>query len=284
MKIIKFYSLLLFLIVGGTVKTIAQNSQETKEVKDKTTPILIGVKAGFSLGKLTNSTDNIYTENYESVSGIDFGFTFEFKITNLISMQPEINFTQRGGKRTGLQPVTGNELSDQLNKFFPFIGMPPITNENPLYATFESESDLNYLEVPALVKFGWGNDFRFSAAVGPYVGILLKATQKTSGESQFYLNAEGTNPVFVPGPDGLPPYTVLPVQSLEADTNIKDDLKTVNFGGIFALGASKKIGNGEIFIDARASYSFNSIQIKKDFGKSHIGGVIFSLGYALQIQ
>jgi len=278
----KRISILFMLCIS--IITNAQN-EEIPKTENAKTPIKIGIKAGYSLGKLQNSTDNIYTEDYESVSGFDIGLTFEFKITDLISMQPEINYTQRGGVRNGLQPVGENELSQQLNMFLPFIGLPAITNENPLYATFESESDLQYLEVPALVKFGWGNDFRFSVAVGPYVGILLKATQKTNGNSQFYLDADATTPVFIPGPDGQPPFTVLPEQSLEADTDIKDDLKTVNFGGIFALGASKKLGTkSEVFIDARASYSFNSIQINDDFGKSNIGGVIFSLGYAYSIQ
>jgi hypothetical protein len=70
-------------------------------------------------------------------------------------MQTELNYTQRGGERNGLQPILSDELSDQLNMFFPFIGLPPITNENPLYATYDSKSELQYIEVPALVKFGW---------------------------------------------------------------------------------------------------------------------------------
>ncbi len=284
MKTKKSIIIFLFFSILFSTIGIAQNEESIKE-DDTNNQIKIGIKAGYSLGKLEDSSDNIYTQDYESVSGFDIGFTFEFKITDLISMQPEINYTQRGGKRTGLQPVGENELSNQLNMFLPFIGFPAITSENPLYATFESESDLQYLEVPALVKFGWGDDFRFSVGIGPYVGILLKATQKTAGESQFYLDAEGANPVFIPGPNGQPPYTVLPAQSLDADTNIKDDLKTVNFGGIFALGASKSLsGKSELFIDARISYSFNSIQINDDFGKSNIGGVIFSLGYAYSIQ
>ncbi len=284
MKTKKSITTFLFFSILFSTIGIAQNEESTKD-DGTNNQIKIGIKAGYSLGKLEDSSDNIYTQDYESVSGFDIGFTFEFKITDLISMQPEINYTQRGGKRTGLQPVGENELSNQLNMFLPLIGFPAINNENPLYATFESESELQYLEVPALVKFGWGDDFSFSVAIGPYVGMLLKATQKTSGESQFYLDADGANPVFIPGPNGLPPYTVLPAQSLDADTNIKDDLKTVNFGGIFALGASKSLSDkSELFIDARISYSFNSIQINDDFGKSNIGGVIFSLGYAYSIQ
>ena len=283
MTIIKKNFFYLFLL-GACMSNYAQDVVEESSADATKTEIKVGAKVGYSLGNLSSRTENIYTEDYESVSGIDFGLTFEFKLTELISMQTELNYTQRGGVRNGLQPVTGNELSEQLNMFFPFIGLPAITNENPLYATFDSESDLQYLEVPALVKFGWGDDFRFSAAIGPYVGILLKATQITSGESQFYLDSEGTTPVFVPGPDGQPPYTTLPAQSLDAKTNIKDDLKTVNFGGTFALGLSKKLSeSSEIFFDARASYGFNSIQIKDEYGESNIGGVIFSLGYAHKI-
>ena len=278
-------NLLYLILLGATISSFAQDNPE--ELKDETTKteIKMGGKVGYSVGNLSSRTENIYTEEYKSVSGIDFGLTFEFKLTELISMQTELNYTQRGGTRNGLQPVTGNELSDQLNMFFPFIGLPAITNENPLYATFDSESELQYLEVPALVKFGWGDDLRFSVAMGPYVGILLKATQITSGTSQFYLDSEGTMPVFVPGPDGQPPFTTLPAQSFDAETNIKDDLKTVYFGGIFAIGISKKLSDsGELFFDARVSYGINSIQIKDEYGESNIGGVIASLGYAHIIQ
>lgn len=258
------------------------NNAQTQESKS---PIKIGAKIGFSLGKLSNATSNIYTQDYESIGGIDWGFTIEFPGTERISIQTEINFTHRGGKRTGLQPVSGNELSDQLNLFLPFLGMPLITDENPLYANFENESDLNYLEMPVLVKFGWGSDFRFYTEVGPYLGILLNATQHTRGSSQFYFDSQATNAIFVPNPSGQPPFIELPAQSLDVDTKIKDDLRTVNFGGIVGIGIIKSTGeNSEIFLDARASYSFGAIQFNEVFGKSHIGGIIFSIGYAYKLQ
>ncbi|MFT4645249.1 MAG: hypothetical protein ACI8RP_000671 [Urechidicola sp.] len=276
-------NIVYILLFGATLSSFTQDLSEETNSELTEDEIKIGVKTGYSLGSLTAGTDNIYTENYESVSDVDFGLTFEFKLTQLISMQTEINYTRRGGKRSGLQPANVSELSEQLNMFFPFIGLPPITNENPLYATFESESDLQYLEFPALVKFGWGDDFRFSAAIGPYVGILLKANQLTSGNSQFYLDSEGTTPVFVPGPSGQP-YITLPSQSLDAETNIKDNIRVVNFGGILALGMSKKLDeSSNIFIDARASYGFNAIQINDQYGESNIGGIIFSFGYAYKL-
>lgn len=276
----------ILLLLTLFVSTFFVNAQEETTDKSNTeTPVKIGFKVGYSLGELSSETENIYTQDYASTSGIDWGITFEFEITDLISVQPEINFTQRGGERNGYQPVTGNELSEQLNQFLPFIGMPLITDANPLYATFDSESELKYLEIPVLAKFGWGNDFRVFAEVGPYVGILLSAKQNTSGNSQFFFDAEGTNPVFVPNPSGNPPFIELPAQSLDAKTDTKDDLRTVNFGGILGLGLSKKINSkSEVFLDVRAAYGFNAIQFEEQFGQSHIGGVVFSLGYAYKIR
>ena len=274
MTLIKKNLLYLFMI-GASISSFAQDNTAESGTETTKTEIKIGGKVGYSLGSLTSSTESIYTDDYESISGIDFGLTFEFKLTALISMQTELNYTHRGGERNGLQPVPTNANPDieYLNDFvFPFIGLAPITNENPLYATFNSEVDLQYIEVPALLKFGWGDNLRFSAAIGPYVGILLKATQVTSGTSPFYLDSEGTMPIS----DAV---------SLDADTNIKDDLKTVNFGGTLAVGISKKLGDtGQLFVDARISYGINSIQIKDEYGESNIGGVIFSLGYAYTLQ
>ena len=278
-------SLVYLLLVGFGAASFAQENTEAVTSTTSDSEVKIGAKIGYSLGNLSSRSENIYTEDFESITGIDFGLVFEFKLSELISMQTELNYTQRGGERNGLQPILSDELSDQLNMFFPFIGMPPITSENPLYATYNSKSELQYIEVPALVKFGWGDNFRFSVAVGPYVSVLIKANQVTEGTSQFFLNSDGTNPVFVPGPDGLPPYTELPPTSVGASTDIKDDLKTVNFGGIFAVGISKKLNeSSELFFDARASYGFNTIQINDQYGESSIGGVIFSLGYAHKIQ
>ena len=265
----------------------AQESDSVLEAEDgePRIPIKIGFRVGYSLSKLNDSNENIYAADYESVSGIDYGLTVEFVQSELISVRTELNYTQRNGKRTGMQPLGENELSDQLNQFYPFINMPSITPENPLWADFEAEQKLSYLEIPVLAKFGWGDNFRFYAEIGPYAGILVKATQSTSGTSQIYLDADGNSTVFVPTSDDLSDFVELPAQSLDADTDIKSNLKTVNFGGIAGIGAIKKLGEkSEISLDARASYSINYVQLDETFGKSHIGGVIVSLGYAYQIN
>ena len=287
MNKIKLTQLVLFvtLLIFQNGFTQEQNKEAVDLNDDAKTSIKIGAKIGYSLAKLQDSNKNTYAKDYESDSGIDFGFTAEFILTNMFSIQTELNFTQRNGTRTGMQPLGESELSDQLNQFLPFLGLSTITPENPIYASFEAEQKLNYLEVPVLAKFGWGDDFRFYGEVGPYVGILLCAKQNTKGESQFYFDEDGNNSVFVPISDDLSEFIDLPAQSLDAETDIKDDLKTVNFGGIVGIGAIKKLGEkSEVYIDARASYTFNYIQLRNVYGETNVGGVIISLGYTYRIQ
>jgi hypothetical protein len=275
---LSIYLLFIFINQDLYAQVDVEQTEEVKIIK-------IGTKVGYSLGKLTDSNENIYTENYESVSGIDVGIFIEHQISTLTSIQAEINYTKRGGTRNGIQPITSDELSGQLNQFLLFIGEPLITDENPLYASFNNESDLSYLEFPVLFKMGWGDDFRFYTEIGPYVGILLSSRQYTKGTSQFYFDLNMSNPVAVPFPSGqLSTFIPLPEQSLNADTNTKDDLHIVNFGGIAGVGFIKSLNeNSELLFNARASYSFTPIQIKEVFGESHIGGVIFSIGYAYKL-
>jgi len=287
MNNIKLTQLVLFVTLFIFQKGLAQelNNEASDLNDDAKTSIKIGAKIGYSLAKLHDSNKNTYAKDYESDSGIDFGFTAEFILTNTFSIQTELNYTQRNGTRTGMQPLGENDLSEQLNQFLPFLGLSTITPENPIYAYFEAEQKLNYLEVPVLAKFGWGDDFRFYGEVGPYVGILLCAKQHTSGESQFYFDEDGNNPVFVPISDDLSEFIVLPAQSLDAETDIEDDLKTVNFGGIVGIGVIKKLGEkSEVYLDARASYTFNYIQLRNVYGETNVGGVIISLGYVYSIQ
>lgn len=283
MKNLIFTKIIIITLLLSTQICNAQTEvKNAAEEKILISPIKIGFKAGYSLGKLSNTDENTYTKNFKSVSGFDLGFTFEMPFTETFSLQPEINLTLRGGTRKGLQPIISDELSDQFNQFLPFFGMPLITDDNPMYADFDGESKLKYLEIPVLAKFGWGDDVRFFVEGGTYLGILLSAKQKTVGESLFYFDSDATNPVVVPNPTGGQPALVpLPAQSLTAETNIKEDLHTINFGAIAGVGVIKRIGDmSELFFDARASYSFNAIQIDDSFGESRIGGVIFSLGYS----
>ena len=103
--------------------------------------VKIGAKAGYSVGRLTDNSDNIYTEDYESTSGIDFGFTFEFPISELFSLQTEILYTQRGGTREGQQPIPTRALEsfgsvEQLNFMLALQGKDPVSDAKSLICRF----------------------------------------------------------------------------------------------------------------------------------------------------
>lgn len=280
---IKFLTkIILSIAIIISVNTFGQNETEVEKA-----PVKIGVKFGYSIGNLKDNSSNTYTKDFESTDGADIGVTFEFPINDGFSVQTEINYIQRGGLRNGMQPAPNDELYSQLNQFLPLFGFPEVTDTNPLFANFEGEIDLNYLEFPVLAKFIWGNKTKFYVEGGLYTSILVSAKQYTSGTSQLFLDENGSVPVFVPNPNynpadpTQPPVFDLPPQSFEAETDIKDDLKTVNFGVVGGVGIIQQISDrDELYLGARGSYSFNSIQINNTFGESKIGGIIFSIGYA----
>ena len=260
--------------------------------------ITIGGKVGYSIGRIADNSDNIYTEDFESTDGIDFGATVEFGISELFSIQGEILYTQRGGKRNGLQPIPTDNLEsalaengltlEALNQLVQLQGRGPVTNADPLYADFNNTSELEYIEIPILAKFGWGTDWRFYVEGGPYVGFLIGANQITSGDSQFFLDSNGNTPLGVPNPfynpeDPAfgPPFIPLPEQSFDATTDVKDDLNSTNFGIHAGAGLIRKFNDKhQVYLGFRGSYGFQSLQKNEEFGESKIGALVFSLGYA----
>ena len=258
-----------------------------------TAQIKIGAKVGYSVGRLTDNTDNIYTEDYESSSGVDFGALIEFPVSELFSLQMELLYTQRGGERTGLQPIPTAALSsfgstEQLNYVLSLQGKDPVTDSNPMYADFKNVSDLNYLEIPILGKLGWGDTWRFYVEAGPYIGFLLSSNQTTSGTSLITLDAEGKDPLVVinpnfdpANPSSGPLWVQVPPQSFDAETNTKSELNTYNFGFHAGAGLIRKLNEKhELFLGFRGSWGAKTIQKDRIFGESHIGGLVFSLGYA----
>lgn len=258
--------------------------------------IKIGAKAGYSVGKINDNSNNIYTENYTSSSGVDIGVLIEFPISDLFSIQTEFIYTERGGKRVGLQPIPTAALEDlgsvdQLNYLLSLQGKPPVNDLNPLYAEFSNTSDLNYLEIPILGKLGWGETWRFYVEAGPYMGFLLSSNQITSGNSTIYTDAATKDPLFVINPLHNPAdpatgplWVPLPPQNFDAETDTKDELNTWNVGFHAGAGLIRKIAERhELFLGFRGSWGYTTIQKDEVFGESHIGGLVFSLGYAFTL-
>lgn len=233
--------------------------------------ISLGINGGISIPELSSSGNNEVSEGYTSRYGPAFGIFADWGIGKNFSIRTQVDYASQGGKRNGMQPVT--DPPEQLSQM-----LPPGTR---LYANFRNEAILNYLEIPVMLKMRIGEGtgkFNYYVDLGPYIGFLLNAHQKTSGTSQFYLDKAGTMPLTVQGQP-------LPAQSFDANTDVKDDLKSSNFGitggGGITYALTKK---QHLVLDARGALGFTVIQ--KDTqanGKSHTGGLFVTLGYTIDL-
>ncbi len=230
---------------------------------------LIGFNGGISIPSLKSNGDNEISKDYSSRLAGTFGVFGDLGISRVFSLKAAIQYAGQGGKRNGMQPVTN--VPPELSQMLPSGTM--------LYANFNNESVLKYLEIPVMAKLTWGNKLKYYVNAGPYTGILIGANQKTDGSSQFFMDKGAMQPVAVQGQP-------LPPQSFNADTKIKKDIHSVNVGLTGGLGLGYQMGNrSEIAIDARAAYGLVAIQKDSDTnGKSRTGGLFLTLGYAYSLH
>jgi len=174
-----------------------------------------------------------------------------------------LEYSSQGGKKNGLQAFT---TPDQVAAMYPAGQAPPY-----LYANYNSEAKLNYLMLPVLAKFGW--DIKHSplciyADAGPFIGLLVSAHQVTSGQSPFYADAAGQQPL----PGGP--------QSFDNTEDVKDSLHHFNTGIEGNIGIGYRLGSGQIFIEGGGNYGFLNIQKNTADGKNETGAAAVTLGYS----
>ena len=231
--------------------------------------VSIGVRGGISIPNLTagGSEQNPLNTGYSSRQGPDFGLYGEFRISELFSIEPMLEYSSQGGKKDGLQAFpTPAEIKGAYEE----MGQ---TAPTYLYANYNSEAKLNYLMLPVLAKFGWNfhkSPFRIYVDAGPFLGLLVSAHQVTSGTSQFYADAGGTQPL-----------TEFGTNNFDGDQNIKPQLNTVNFGVEGNVGLAYRIKRSSIFIEGGGNYGFLNIQKGTANGKNNTGAATADIGYAL---
>jgi len=239
----KLYSLLL---VTGSV-LILQN------IAFAQAPYTLGIKAGVSIPNLKSSGDNLLDKGWESRTGPYLGLVAEVNLSDLIAITAEINYSSQGGKRTGAQAI-------------PNPNNPPIPPY--LYADFKNVAILNYVEVPIMTtfKFALGSSTNLIVQGGPYGGFLLRAKNVSSGEGMLYLDENLSIPVT-------------PVQSFDHTTNIKDQIRSFNYGLQMGLGVAVDINSSTLRLMGGANYGLTSIQKDAVNGNDHTGAITISLAY-----
>jgi hypothetical protein len=229
--------------------------------------VKFGAHAGISIPDIRGSQTDVYTRGFTSRQGPFFGISADIGLSRQFSLVVELNYTSQGGKRNGLQLVTDLPAG---------LPLPPDTF---IFADFKNETILDYVEIPLMGRFSFGQNVRFFINAGPYVGYLVRAKAVTRGSSALYLDEEGTMPIIIP-PDTEP--LVVP---LDADTDVKDSLKTTNFGLAGGAGMMYPLGPGSLVLEAH--FQAGLITIQKDVetsGKSQTGAVVISFGYLFSLR
>lgn len=226
--------------------------------------ITLGAKLGVSIPNLTagGGNKNPLNTGYSSRLGPEAALFVKYHLSKVFSIQPMLEYSSQGGKKSGLQAFPTPEAVSAL-----FPGQPP----DYLYARFKSEARLNYLLLPVLARFDWNvghSRWAYYAGAGPFIGLLLSAHQVTKGESQFYLDAAGLQP--------LPAGT----QSFDNEEDIKAQLHTVNLGLEGIIGLSYRLGLSWVFIEGGGNYGLLNIQKGSQNGKNNTGAGIVVLGYS----
>jgi hypothetical protein len=230
--------------------------------------VRVGIQGGLSVPNLSGGNNEI-SQGYTSRLAPNFGITAEFGITSNFSIEPQINFDGQGGQRNGLQPITSTNL-------------PPLPSGGYYYADFNNMSILNYIEIPVLAKYTFGlGGIALNVNVGPYVGFLLNATEKTSGSGSIHVDKNGTPLVM---PDGNGGYVPVPPQSFIASSDVTSSIHEVNVGIAAGAGVVLPVTDRtSISLDLRGVYGLTNVQRHAQDGTSHTGNLIISVGYSYRI-
>jgi hypothetical protein len=253
----------LFVFSTLTLLTFAQHRAANNESK-----VTLGLFAGLNIPQLSGGNNNEMSRDYTSRLGAAFGLTTSYSLGSALALRADVLYSSEGGKRNGLQAIEASSFN------------PEAPAGSYLYADFNNESILNYIEIPVLLKYSFlkNKPSNFYVDFGPYIGFLLNATQKTSGSSIVYADATGTQPITV-DPESGQPYAV----PFGATTDIKSDINAFNFGLTGGIGFEQKAGKGQLFLDLRGAYGLTTVQKDSKNGESHNGYLLISLGYTISL-
>lgn len=230
-------------------------------------PLLIGIKGGLSIPNLEGG-GTPQSEGYTSRLAPTFGTLIRKEFSPHFAIQGEISYSGQGGKRDGMQIIFEENLS----------GLPVPAGTN-LYADFNNETIINYLEIPVLAYYSFMENksgLDVYVDVGPYLGILLNAKVVTDGNSTIYLDKEGNVPLEI---GGFP----LPEQDFENEADIEDKLNSINAGITGGVGLNYNFGKHQLILDVRGIYGFIPIQEDEENGSNKTGALYITFGYGFNI-
>lgn len=138
MKRILFSTFLLFFLIIQSNQVQAQ----------------LGVKASLNIANVSLEDASIAGADFSSKLGLGIGVFYKLKLSDQLTLQPELNYMQQGTK----------------------------LSEDVFDETYESTFSLNYIQIPVLFKCGFGNmnATNYFVEAGPYLGIGIGKVKSES--------------------------------------------------------------------------------------------------------
>lgn len=232
--------------------------------------ISIGAKGGISIPNLSaGGNETPLNTGYTSRLGPDAALFAQFHISNAFSIQPMLEFSSQGGKKSGLQAFPTPAAAAL---YFQFQNQPV---PDYLYGNYNSEVKLGYLMLPVLAKYELplGNSpFHVYADAGPFASYLLSAKLATKGSSLIYTDAQGTQPL-----SGLGTFP------FGYDTSVAGSFNKFNAGIEGHLGFSYTVSNLNFFVEGGGNYGFINVQKNEADGKNNVGAVVVMAGVSFRL-
>jgi len=226
----------------------------------------LGIKGGIDFPNLApNDADySPVSKGWSSRLGSYFGVIGVYTINNKCGLQAELNYSSQGGKKYGQQAIA---LSY-------FTSNQPAGIGKYVYANFNVDVKVNYIELPVLVRFstpiGTGK-WHFIATAGPYIGYVMAAKVIIKGTSKIYADEGETMPLF---PQAF---------TATGSQDIKDRVRRFNIGAQANAGLAAKAPLGNILLMLGGNYGFIPLQKDHSLGKNNIGAVNFTVGYLFNL-
>ena len=194
--------LISLLVICFTTITIAQAQPK------------FGVRLGVNISNQEFKLDSLVVEP-KSKFGLDIGVVAEFPLGEVVSFAPELHWLQKGYKVKDL-------VIDGTARDF--------------------TSTLNYLELPLLVKFNFGETAKFFVMGGPSFGYLLSEKTKDGDGNEY---------------------------------NFLDEITRIELGAHLGAG----LGVGPVIIDVR--YLLGITNLAQEFPEAEVHNTGFGAGVSL---
>ena len=208
----------------------------------------IGLKGGIQLATWdADLEDSFGLEDPKTKIGIQFGAIYEISLSDLISIQPEFLYIQKGARF---------EPEDYYGYGY-YYGAGEIEVENKFF--------FNYLELPVLLKFKFGdnNNTNFFLTAGPSFGYL------SNGKIEFELTTDGRTQT----------------QSEDIEFEDDDDISRFDLSASFGAGVGLPLGIGRLTFETRYLLGLSNLNSNNDFDDNIKNrGLAISLGYMIPLS